>query len=146
MWQGATGKEEIKSISTETLSSVEALKEDKSGTLAALDSFKSDDNEGKTIVTGEKGEVKEGGGLELVSSYGGDNSGGKTEDKDGKEVDDGKKGGSKGDPLIQAFDGTLFFFHGEPGRIYDFASVADGFQVGSPGKPHELLLSSPAHS
>lgn len=37
----------------------------------------------------------------------------------------------QGDPLIQAFDRSLFFFHGEPGRVYNFASIADGFQVGS---------------
>jgi hypothetical protein len=34
-----------------------------------------------------------------------------------------------GDPLIRAFDGSLFFFHGEPQKVYNFLSVADDFQV-----------------
>ncbi len=42
-------------------------------------------------------------------------------------------GYGKGDPLIQAFDGSLFFFHGEPGKIYTLASVADDFQVRAHG-------------
>jgi hypothetical protein len=41
----------------------------------------------------------------------------------------GNNGKSGGDPLIQAFDGSLFFFHGEPGKIYTLASVANDFQV-----------------
>lgn len=46
---------------------------------------------------------------------------------DGGEKEDSRS--VKGDPLIRAFDGSLFFFHGEPGKIYNFASLADGFQV-----------------
>lgn len=32
---------------------------------------------------------------------------------------------------MQAFDGTTFFFHGEPGKFYNLASAAGEFQVGS---------------
>lgn len=46
-----------------------------------------------------------------------------------KEDDDKPRTSGKGDPLMMAFDGSLFFFHGEPGKIYDFASIAGGFQV-----------------
>lgn len=41
------------------------------------------------------------------------------------------QGGSKGDPVIQAFDGTPFFFHGVPGGIYNLISMKDSFQVWS---------------
>jgi hypothetical protein len=46
----------------------------------------------------------------------------------GNKGNDGR-GNSRGDPLIQAFDGSLFFFHGEPGKIYNLASVVNAFQV-----------------
>eukprot|EP00884_Botryococcus_braunii_P007852 jgi/Botrbrau1/17068/Bobra.31_2s0001.2 len=38
-------------------------------------------------------------------------------------------GNARGDPLIQAFDGTPFFFHGEPGKVYNLVSVKNSFQV-----------------
>lgn len=37
--------------------------------------------------------------------------------------------GAKGDPLMQAFDGSSFFFHGKPGKIYNFVFSSNEFQV-----------------
>lgn len=36
---------------------------------------------------------------------------------------------SKGDPLMEAFDGTPFWFHGIPGRYYNLISEQNVFQV-----------------
>eukprot|EP00884_Botryococcus_braunii_P002372 jgi/Botrbrau1/12135/Bobra.0186s0051.2 len=33
------------------------------------------------------------------------------------------------DPLMQAFDGSLFFFHGQSGAVYDIISQQGAFQV-----------------
>lgn len=43
--------------------------------------------------------------------------------------DDGGEGGGTGDPLMLAFDGTLFFFHGEPSSSYNLLSESGSYQV-----------------
>eukprot|EP00884_Botryococcus_braunii_P006892 jgi/Botrbrau1/16203/Bobra.160_1s0004.1 len=50
---------------------------------------------------------------------------------DDKDDDDRRRSrsSSKGDPLMEAFDGTPFWFHGIPGRYYNLISEQNVFQV-----------------
>eukprot|EP00884_Botryococcus_braunii_P017398 jgi/Botrbrau1/4341/Bobra.0232s0030.1 len=75
----------------------------------------------KTVNVNGNGNVV--GGTVVVGSITNNNNGGSTTNNGGNT------GSGTGDPLIQAFDGSHFFFHGEPGKVYNMISDDEVFQV-----------------
>eukprot|EP00884_Botryococcus_braunii_P017395 jgi/Botrbrau1/4339/Bobra.0232s0028.1 len=64
------------------------------------------------------------GGTVIVGELTNNNNGGSVTNNNG-----GNTGSGTGDPLIQAFDGSRFFFHGEPGKIYNMITDDASYQV-----------------
>eukprot|EP00884_Botryococcus_braunii_P017399 jgi/Botrbrau1/4342/Bobra.0232s0031.1 len=76
-----------------------------------------------TKTTNVNGNGNVVGGVVVVGSITNNNNGGSVTNNGGNT------GSGTGDPLIQAFDGSRFFFHGEPGKVYNMISDDEVFQV-----------------